>query len=118
MDGERGVSDIGDVYEQQLMEEAKKLQEASQKEYRFSMNDIFNNPALEDAAKQELRDRPPLTPTASNVDSVISLSESRVSHMEQTICNSENLDRDADRDLQAGHVEMSALIDRLNIGKA
>ena len=111
-------SEMTDDYERQLMEEAKKLQEASQKEYRFSMKDIFNNPALEDAAKQELRERPvPLTPTMSNAESVISIAESRVSHMEQTICNSENLDRDADRDLQSGQIEISALLDRLNIGK-
>lgn len=111
------MSEISDVYERQLMEEAKKLEAASQKEYRFSMQDIFNNPALEDAAKQELRERPPVASSLSNGESVISLADSRVSHLEQTVCNSENLDRDADRDLQAGHVEISTLLDRLNIGK-
>lgn len=105
------------MYERQLLEEAKKLQEASQKEYRFSIQDIFNNPALEDKAKQELRERPPVTDSQSNAESVISLADSRVSHLEQTVCNSENLDRDADRDLQAGQVEISTLLDRLNIGR-
>ena len=107
------------MYEQQLLEEAKKMEEAAaKKKYRFSMNDIFNNPALEDAAKQELQERPVGTPTLSTADSVISLPESRVSHLEQTLSTTENLDRDADRDLQAGHVEISSLQDRLNIGKS
>jgi len=100
------------------MEEAKKLQEASQKEYRFNIQDLLNNPALEDAAKQELqKEHVPLTPTISNADSVISVAESRVSHLERTVNNSENLDRDADRDLQAGNIEIQGLLDRLNAGK-
>lgn len=111
------VTSENDVYERQLLEEAKKREAAAQEYSRFSMQDIFNNPALEDAAKQELRERPPVTPSLSNGESVISLADSRVSHLEQTVCNSENLDRDADRDLQAGHVEISTLLDRLNIGK-
>lgn len=111
------MSDVSDVYERQLLEEAKKFEERKKEMTRFSVKEIFDNPALESAAKQELQERPPLESSVSNADSVISLPESRISQFEQTVYNSENLDRDAERDVHSGQSEIQSLLDRLELGK-
>eukprot|EP00210_Caulerpa_lentillifera_P000636 g615.t1 len=118
-------ADVADKYQEWLMiQEAKIREDAVQGAQRFSVQDIMNNPDLENAAKLELAPklvppvvRPPLTPQASNADSMISLAESRVSRLEHMLSVSEDLDRDAEKDTQVGANELQNLLGRLKFGK-